>query len=68
MTDERIILDEIQHHLDATAAEEKEKLREHNADLWAMSYGFKDAADLKAKSERMEHERLSEMPNKGEQP
>lgn len=68
MTDERIFLDEIKHHLDATAAEEKEKRREHNADLWAMSYGFKDAADLKAEGERMERERLPETANNGEQP
>lgn len=65
MTDERIILDEIQHHLDATAAEEKEKLREHNADLWAMSYGFKDAADMKAECACMEHDRLAELSAKG---
>lgn len=33
--------------------EEKRILTEERADLWAMAYGFSDAADLKAEGERL---------------
>jgi len=40
-------------------------LSEHDADLLAMSYGFRDAADMKAEGERLERERLISLVNKG---
>lgn len=68
MTEKNIILDEFGHSFRPHSAEETAWLNAENADLRAMSYGFNDAADLKAEGERMERERLTEISKKGEQP
>lgn len=42
-----------------------EPLAQDSADLLAMSYGFKDAAEMKLEGERMEREYLAATSNKG---
>lgn len=44
--------------------EENQMLADDRADLWAMAYGFSDAADLKAEGDRLERERLAEIARK----
>lgn len=41
-------------------ADDEDLLGYHNADLWALSFGFIDASELKEWGEQMERERLTE--------
>jgi len=60
-----VALDEGRLVLNPSRDEKAELLRSEDADLWAMSYGFNNADELKAEGERLERERLAAVFNKG---
>ena len=48
------------------AQKRAEKMRDFEADMYAMSYGFRDARHMKAEGARMEREWQSENSNNGD--
>ena len=60
MAEQDAISDDDWPTLSPHSAEETEMLMREKADLWAMSYGFRDTEEMKEWGEQVERERLAE--------